>query len=405
MKPRVCIVSECFNDNLGDQAIAEAVSGILRSSFIVSKASFGRIKTGSKDTPDNIDIKAGRLSGSRLINIVPTRTKAHVKWNFLGEKKRFSEHFRSSIAGNDLIILGGGQLIKDNAELFCEKIALVAKLSKALSIPFALVGVGADAGMHKMNWRVMKYAISNASFTILRGDMSRSRIEAALSCDKCVTVVPDLAFALGNPARERAFADRNVSLAVNLMDLSSMLRAFEADVSQASEDFIAGLCEIITATDRSEASITIFTSGAIQDLRAAGAIKNRILEMTGVDLPVFHPESLTELLLFLSNVRDVIATRMHAGILAYVSGCNPLCVSWDSKVQEVWSAIHQSMRVIGLNEIASTGAAARISKQLRNLSHPSCDELDSLSERISCDVLGKVSSVLEQSIPKRGCMV
>jgi len=395
MKPLISIISECHSENLGDQAIERALSGILRPYYRVSTTSFGRIVTSSTIGPVAADIRMHKSLASRLVDVVPPGTKARVRWHLLRRKEKFFAHFSAAIEPSDLVVLGGGQLIKNNISLFCEKLALVSKISRFHSIPFALVGVGVDGRMEERNWRSVESAITTAEFVILRDELSRGRIQARFERRGGLTVLPDLAFALGNPHRDRSQPERDTALAVNVMDFSAMLGSHDPAWGGKSGKFVDGLCDIILTANQSGASTILFTTGTADDLRAASDARNHIITRTGVDLPVFHPSTLDELLAFLGNVKDVIAARMHAGVLAYVSGCNPLCVSWDDKVEGVWSSIHQAKRVIDVGEIVRAGAGARVLNRLRDLPSPSGQELERLAGTIRHDILERVGRALE----------
>lgn len=398
MKPLIAVVSECHSDNLGDQAIAHSLSEIVLPNYRVSMISFSRIAPPSIGYLGTTNAPVRKLRMVPFIRAIPPRIKARVRWCLLFEKAKFARHYGAAIDQSDLVIIGGGQLIKNNVALFCEKLALVSKQAASRSIPVGIVGVGVDSKMEKKNWQVIKNPIDSANIIILRDGLSRDRVTAAFSEVDDPVVLPDLAFALNNPDVSRPLEDRGIALAVNVMDLKSMGQSGNISGECDNEKLVGFICDVVVAAKNSTVDIvTLFTSGAANDLAAARKVRDQVHSQTGFELPVFHPQTLDDFLAFLANVREVIGTRMHAGILAYISGCNTLCINWNDKVQGVWSAVGQQDRVIQVEEILHPDAGEKIITKLNRLSPASIDCLCELAEEVRLGVLNQIDKVLINS--------
>lgn len=398
MKRSVAIISECHSKNLGDQAIAQAFSEILQPQYRVNRVSYGTVEAQNPAGGLRHASPTKRQQAiSRLTSPLSPKTKAITKWHLLAEKKKFEEHFRSAVKEADVVLVGGGQLIKNNIALFCQKFALVAEISANQSIPFAAVGIGVDRKMTRSKWKTVSRGASSAKCIILRDEISRQRMKTALSCDGNFTVHPDLAFALQNPYRHRSAGCRGIPLAINVMNLATMIGSPTSTSSREAHSLMKSYCRIIEEALKTWPSITLFTSGSLDDLRAATSIKEMALKEIGVDLPVFHPETLDDLLLFLGNTTDVFAARMHAGILAYISGCNPLCISWDDKVEGVWAVIGEERRVISLSDLTTENTVKDLFQIFRNLTSPSSIDIDMLSDSVSRGIREAVAKVLDTS--------
>jgi len=109
-----------------------------------------------------------------------------------------------------------------------------------------------------------------------------------------------------------------------------------------------------------------------------GVIKDRV----GLDLEVFHPGDLDDLMSFLGIVKNVVASRLHAGILSFVSGCNLVCMNWDDKVAGVWAVVGQADRVIEVSGFSDTIWAKAILSKLNVLKAPSQTELKDLADTV-----------------------
>ncbi len=396
MRHKVSIVSECHSKNLGDQAIARSLLNILQPYFLVSEVSFSTLpkypafQSGTAQEKQNslYRIVIGKVSG---------KLKARIRWYMLGEKKKFADHFSMSLEGSDFVILGGGQLIKNNISLFCEKLSLVANVSSMRSTPFSIVGVGVDKKMNALTWFSPGKALKEAKFVILRDCISRDRVDSKKMLGEKCRVLPDLAFSLENPSLGKNGSLRKLNLAINIMNLDVMRAQHDSLTSDFPEIFIQGLCQVIESANRKWPSISLFTTGSSDDLEAANKIRGEVSKRVGVDLVIFHPNNLDELLQYFVTVDHVIATRMHAGILAYISGCNPLCVSWDDKVEGVWSAIRQKERTIDLKEFEGKCISDNIISRLKRLKPATHESLESLAEEVRAGVLTPLFHVLSSS--------
>ncbi|RTL97071.1 polysaccharide pyruvyl transferase family protein [Ancylobacter aquaticus] len=393
MKPTISIISECFSDNLGDQAIARSLSNMLCPYYSISKASFSSLSV----VQSNLVLASNQYWKSFLRMIfrtVTSKTKARIRWHVLGEKVTFRMHFRRVIMKSDLVIVGGGQIIKNNIALFCEKLSLISRIAHENSVPFVLIGIGVDKNMNLRNWRIVRNAIFTAKSILLRDNISKRRMCDAFKPKVECAVMPDLAFALTNVELESKATEPVIYLGINVMDINSMLSYRNSIGRRDADTFVATLCDIVKIAHDDGYNICLFTSGSDSDFRATLAVKGDIFAITGIDLPIFHPSSLDDLLSFLVTVNHVIATRMHAGILAYISGCNPLCVNWDDKVEGVWSAINQPERVILLEDILRPSAGAEILMRVQNMTPATRHSLDELAKEVRLGVLENINKAL-----------
>jgi polysaccharide pyruvyl transferase WcaK-like protein len=393
MNRRICIISEVCSDNLGDQAIYRALVEILQPHYFISNASFGKVLSESS-VVERKETRAGWLRLPIPFELQP-KSKALIRWHALGNRNKFRRHYGEAIEGNSLIVIGGGQLVKNNTSLFCEKVALIASICKRKSLPFAFLGVGVDERLSQMNWRFVKCAIQNAQVAIFRDQISLRRVLKRFGPVGNFSTLPDFGFSLLNPSRTNDWSRREVVLAINAMDSSALNKRFGGTHENCRKSFSFSLCNFIKDSGFVRERIVLFTTGSHEDFLAAKEMSRDIYVQTGVKVEIFHPETLDDLLYFLSLVRNVIATRMHAGILAYVSGCNPLCLSWDDKIDGVWQNISQERRVIPFNKFISKNEISEFVCLLRELCAPSPAELDVLSLRIKQGVLESVGDIFD----------
>ena len=378
MKPKVAIVCECLSANLGDQAIARSLSNIMSSYYDVKLVSFGRLPVKRLQKDDQV--AADRLSVKRRIGrLLPNTIKSRIKWYVLGGRRVYESYFGNAINDCELVIVGGGQLIKNNVALFSDRINSVWRITRRNRVSLSFVGVGVDRSMKPLNWRLVQRALQQSEQILVRDDSSRHRIEANVKIAVPCSVVPDLVFGLANPHAEPKFDQRRYSYGLNIMSLRIML-------SDDASEFVSGMessyCDLAAQIIAADMNCILFTSGSAEDLqemqRMHGVIKDRV----GLDLEVFHPGDLDDLMSFLGIVKNVVASRLHAGILSFVSGCNLVCMNWDDKVAGVWAVVGQADRVIEVSGFSDTIWAKAILSKLNVLNAPSQTELKDLADTV-----------------------
>ena len=396
MKSVAVIVSEYASANLGDQAISRSLADILSPRFEVKFLSFGGIAQPSLE----IEAITKTHKASDFLwfpRIVPAKIRARIRWYLLGDRNKFKEHCRHSFRHSSLVFIGGGQLIKNNIALFCERLFLIGKLANNQNLPFTLIGVGVDRKMSRLTWNLASDALRTCQFIIARDELSRQRIRENVKNAADCHVLPDLVFALKIPPFISTTEPRSVSIGINIMQIKTMLIDTDNRPNANYATIITSYCELIKHANRDGLVVNFFTSGSTEDLIEAKNIKKAILEQIGVEVPVFHPGGLDDLLNFLSQVKDVIAARMHAGILAYIAGCNPVCLNWDDKVRGVWTAIGQEQRVIEIADFVDHNQGDGPIELLRSLRPPTESELEKISGATRAGVMNLVNHLILQN--------
>lgn len=396
----VTIVLECSSNNLGDRAIARSLSDILSPHYNCRKASFSTLpEPNSEVNLYKTDGRQGVLK--RCFSWMPPIIKSRIKWRLFGEKNRFREYYGQIAQQSDLIIIGGGQLIKNNIDLFCEKVSLLSLVAGAHGVPVAVMGVGADRGMTAYTWRIVRKALNSSRAIIARDDLTFDRIKSSMSirsAEECrLLTAPDFVFALRNDKlREEDRSDRAVDLAINVMDLNAMLLQTSRTQRVTAESLVDGICSIASAGRCRGDKVQLFTTGAGEDLVAANKIRDEFLGKKNVSLEIFHPTSLGGLMAYLINVDKVVACRMHSGILSFISGCRPICVNWDDKVMGVWGTIDEENRVVEIDCISSDSAGEYYYKKIGSVGDAKNSDIEAVGRDIEGVVLNAVQEIFEK---------
>ena len=393
MKPRLTVFSEVQSGNLGDQALARSLFGLLSPYFEMTFAAFGNPPAAGPSVPMGTRPPLLRAA-SRLAAALPGHAVHRVKWHLSGPAHRYRERCAELIDGSALVLVGGGQLLKNNRGLFCDRLAEIARAARRHSVPVGLVGVGADSGMNPVAWRMAGRLLRTSRFILARDAMSQDRIVRNSRPVVTPLVVPDLAFALDHRCSRKSLGIGSRMLAVNVMSLVYFQdpgrRAGRVPFQRLRE----GLGELVRLARTEGFVCTLFTTDPPSDRHSAEAVRRALAAHDGLEVDVFHPPSLEALLVFLSGVDHVVAMRMHAGILAYVAGCNVVGVHWDDKVRGVWSAAGESERVIDIGQLLGRGSGAALFRRLVNLPGPSQERRETLADAVRTGVEAPVFRAL-----------
>jgi len=349
MKLRVAVISQGESDNLGDAAIFRALEQILSLTCDV------RLIPLADDRPPDQTSRA-RLSASRLPGFamlaerLSPRVKAVISWHFFGGSRAFASSLTSQIHDVDFVLIGGGQLLNNNVALFCKRLGAAQRVLAATGTPYALLGVGVSENMTRGSWRDIQPLVKLADSVIARDQTSARELTAQIRRTDSAQTVPDLAYALDSAPWFQESKPMDNTIAINVMDIRGLQLSgakYQNPIGHMVDNFYRNLIRSVIGKGFTPA---LFTSGSSADLVEAFRVRDLLLEH-GVRLEVFHPESLDELLGYLSKKSRVLALRLHAGILAHVAGANPVCVCWDRKVRDVWASVGQEQRVIGLRSV------------------------------------------------------
>jgi polysaccharide pyruvyl transferase WcaK-like protein len=380
-RPKVAFVCEHNSSNLGDQAIAFAIQQMFSDCFDLSFIVFGSPKYSIRHecgahTANHI---ASQLV-SHIKDLLPPAFKARIRWYLMGEAIRFFSYYSREMKGADIVLIGGGQLVKNNIALFCEKISILELAARMQRIPVGLVGVGVDEKMTQLTWLIVRDAMRRSVILYTRDRRSSERIILSSCTYVYPQVAPDLVFCMRNDYTSISQGPRTKVLGFNIMSFGVLLRSLGQRGRHVSLNDLKHAClRLFLEAHRKGIKCEIFTTGSLEDNEQAEDVKAYILAETGIEVKAVYPKSLDSLLHYLSALRDVLAMRMHAGILAYVSSAVPVCLGWDDKVVGVWSLIAEADRVFGIDDFVMESGAINILQRFEDLRPASVPYLEAMA--------------------------
>lgn len=391
-KPIAVVVSESASKNLGDRAIAQALNDILSPFYCVKFLPFSTVPSHRKDVRHFNSSNLHFLS-QKFSKFIPPIIKARIRWYLLGERVRYKKKCLEEIRGADFVVVGGGQLVKNNLSLFCDRLLVLDQILKRLDIPSVLLGIGVDSKMNDLTWWLVDGILSRSKFLFFRDSESLKRTLNRVPANGKCFVSPDLAFSLKNSYLPLEGVRKSGSFAINVMHINSMIAGKSDNASIDRDKVLEGYFRIYDVLSKDSIDFFLFTSGSDEDYQECIIIQSFIYLKTGVKLAIFHPQSLDELLRFLVSIERVVATRMHVGILSYISKCNPICINWDQKVEGVWSVVAQEDRIIDLRDFVDDEVGSLVKEKMRRVSPPSTALVVESSKMVRDKVLNQIGTM------------
>lgn len=269
---------------------------------------------------------------------------------------------RKTLQGQDLLIIGGGNLLMDLFEGGVDLIENITRATQAVATPYSLAGVGAGPVSQSTSRQRLATCLAPAQRVIVRDATSRALcIEALGRAD--TDCAPDLAFAL--PARENN-APRDV-LAVNVAAVGAP--TWPVHDAQGYQLYLDGMSRLVleAAAQVQPTDIEIVTTNPAVDQGAAQDLAARLASQTAlpVRLPVMR--DVTDILDAFGSAKLAIITRLHAGIMAALAGAPVLPVAYQPKVAAVLGEAGIAPHSIALKALQSpdcdTGTALAIAVQ------------------------------------------
>ncbi|RJL75178.1 polysaccharide pyruvyl transferase family protein [Acinetobacter radioresistens] len=371
-KKRIVVAGEVFSSNLGDYAIFDSLSKILKSKdidVIPLDISF------RKDLPNiNKDVSLsskntkiwnrGLLKNIKNIKLVQYLTSRFL-WYFL-IKEKTDKYWESIIQNSDGVIIGGGQLITDNTSFFYPKLNKIVEIAQRNNKPFAIIGCGVGENIGSYARKIYKNILNEAKYVSFRDNGSVKKIKAYLDHDISLHVYPDLAFALKDPVLTNITLSQNILCGFNIIPLS-FFKKFDSSLKDVNEaEYLLFWKRLAQGAINAGMKIALMTNGNPGDHEQAKIVYQSLLA-NNIDVSLFdRPKQPNELYMQIHMVDYLVAMRMHAGIIAQAFGKNVATLAWDQKIPDVWNAIGSADIVIDSSILKDENPWNRVEKSFEH---------------------------------------
>ena len=327
---RVLIINECYSDNIGDQAIAGGVS------WLFDQHGHEVLK---KDFSFRSEVAAGNLSSPSWFK---SKIPKIIKFIFFF-LKNLKRAVSVSSGLHEFAVIGGGQLILGQSNFPWAMFVWVNAL-KLYDKKVYLVGVGAGTKLSFLERVLYKQSLSRVDGIFVRDTASMSFLQRELKVKS--TVCPDVAYALrsdfmGGAVRQRVCVVCITDYSVYLRYSKEMSRRFKT-----KEAYLDEWAEIVRFYEAAGYKVVLSGTTAVDLYYAqqlSGIVGCEVLFCENDRVPSYY-----EFMALCSSSELVVAGRMHALILAHISGAKP-CPYYISKKIETFSSEYLSKDLDQIN--------------------------------------------------------
>jgi len=263
-----------------------------------------------------------------------------------GLRPRHWPDIRDAIRAVDVVLIGGGELLQETPSLFADHIAAVAREARRAGKRFGLLACGVEPCVKLRSRRLVAPVLERADMITVRDNASRDNLSAwAPQLDlHRVRVAPDpgvLACRLFPPVE----GETGHMLGLNVIAYTSVAR--RDAIRCGPQEYAHWYSELARSVRRvTGMPVALFSNGAIADHRFAEAL-HRALRDPEVSLGE-RPGSVDALARQIRTMKGVVASRLHAGLMALSYGIPCLAVSWSQKFDVLIPGAAQTDRLFRL---------------------------------------------------------
>jgi polysaccharide pyruvyl transferase WcaK-like protein len=347
------VVGEVNSSNIGDKVIADSLS------YLLGLNGAETIKIDLSMREDDFSVAEGRPSMDKKFRYLFKFFR-----KFLRPFRIFKQvvngwalynYYNRMVRGVDLLIVGGGNLLIDNKGDFPLKVYLLCMVASRLDIPLAFFSVGVGS-----KW-------SHFSRFLLSRSLKRSQVKSvyvrdALSAKLFLVQFPEYK----KPLRltfDVALACENIYVKSELdWPVGVGVIAPTVVKRHCRDSLIAGKLadqfwvSLISQLQRQFGRVAIFTNGELADYEYAKFLADLVGEKVVV---LDRPKTAAELNSLITRMGCIVASRLHASIIAVGNGLPSVGIVWDKKVAEFYKSVGLSsgarmpeeLEVANLNQI------------------------------------------------------
>ncbi|MFL1464668.1 polysaccharide pyruvyl transferase family protein [Marinobacter sp. HN1S83] len=289
---------------------------------------------------------------------------------------------RKVLRATDVLLVGGGNLVMDLYKNWPKILRTVCDLSRDEKVPYYFVGVGSAPINTLQGENDLLYCLKSAAGVYFRDASSKKYCEERLGFGDSL-VGPDLAFGIKCHDLTRVVKD-NV-LMLNVAAVYSERWPVE-DLKKYS-DYLSNMVRIVDRLVESLGieKVVIFNTNYPLDEFSSEDFLHQYKSTSNfpVDISLLRGRNtVSRLLAVCSRARFSLVTRLHAGIVSYISGVRVFAVEYQPKVRDVLNAQTSNTIVESFDSVLSGTAFDSLDQSLRekisNRDYVSDNDVDAL---------------------------
>jgi len=320
----IVIAGEIHSDNLGDRVIADCMRLLIQNAF--PDANVRTIDVSGR-TPREPAVARKRFARG-IKRLFPPRIANLIIWEITG-KRTCQQYWRPFIDMADVLIVGGGQLLMDNALSFPLRLSALAYMASArMPMHLAACGVSENRPWSRYGRLLVKQVLLKSRSISVRDNSSRLALKN-LFPQNPATQVLDPALYANQIYDVYAKSSEVIGLCVlspifwtrNNPELPPLTISYWCD-------FWHGLIRLL---QESAFEVQLFCTGVEGD----HAFAREVGRASGASIAE-RPFSAGGLVNLIYGYQAIVATRLHASIVATSLRIPSVGLSWDKKVSSFY---------------------------------------------------------------------
>lgn len=307
---RVLLINQGNTDNLGDKAINLSFRSLLEK--YGSTVDFAGFAQTDEQFIDKIDKK----KNYKLKSFVKKRLPNFLMWFFKYRKKIKKELNSLDNQNYDLVILGGGQLIKSK-NVFAYCFLSWITLLRRKGYPIFVVGVGADDQFSFIEKVIYQKCLAQVNNIYVRDKESQAILNRIFNIS--AQYIPDIVFNKRLTNTDTNMFIKEEKLVVMIYDYDALQKNFENDFGTKKEYFYFWE-NLIKTNYQPDLTITLAYT-TIGDKKTTKEFYHYIKNNTEMEVSLSNTDRLGELEELLKTTKILISGRMHGMILGLNHNC------------------------------------------------------------------------------------
>ncbi|SJN37852.1 hypothetical protein FM115_07650 [Marinilactibacillus psychrotolerans 42ea] len=307
---KVLLINQGKTENLGDKAINVIFRDILiENDCEVDLAGFAQTKEQSMS---NMPINSIYNIHSYIKKFVPT----FFIWLFKYRKKIKDEFMHISKGKKyDLVIIGGGQLIKTKGVFVYTLLTWYNTLRKHLECPIVIAGVGADTNYTVVEKQIYQKLLPKFDSIYVRDNKSKKILHDIFNIN--AKYIPDIVFAFSKFYPNNRTKTKN-KLLVMIFDYMTLKKHFGTEYTK--EEYYSNWVNIIKENMEPELDIVLgYTT--IGDKIETVNFSSYLKKNTDIKFTVLNTDEVGNFVEVLKTTKKLVSGRMHGMLLGMNHEC------------------------------------------------------------------------------------
>lgn len=366
---KIVLFNVKFSPNLGDGVLSQCLEWGLAQAAPAAEITPVDLAGRTAFEPPSGSWK--RMAAIAALQRLPQRLKDAAFQALLTRalETKIKPKIAAALAGADVAVFGGGQLIQDGDLNFPLKISAAARACAARKVPMAVFGVGVSRSRSPRGNALLRELLAAPSLAHLavRDAQSQRNLAEYQAGDSRVCHDPGvLAARLWPVARAAADALGEGPPRIGVSVTHPSILRHHASGAHERVDHRAWFIAVIEALAAAGLRVVCFTNGAAEDevllAEVAATLRERpVASRVEVSPRPRDPEALCRLI---GGLNAVIAHRLHANIVAFSYGVPHIGLKWDAKVDAFFDKVGRTPWLASAASLEPTEAVDRVKRLL-----------------------------------------